>query len=298
MGWRWCIFSSKWFYIILLFVQKIGQKDQCKEFLFKRFSRIYPVYWIVLSAVLIIWPSRFGTRFEMKDILKSYLLIPQTKLPILGVTWFLSFIIFFYFIFAILIYFNKKISYPLISVWILGVLLKSFGIIHNTNFYVNFIFSNYFIEIIVGCLISIIFIRKPNKKPILTLLIGFIIFLLIFYKIINGSILKNSTESKLLLSLAVGLIILGCSSYEFSHYLYFPKSILAIGDASYSIFLTHFNILTFTDILNKRLGFHSIVEFLYHIFILIVLGIIIYYKIEKTSINCINILRLHQKHQV
>ena len=278
--------------------KKIGQKDQCKEFLLKRLSRIYPVYWIVLSAVLIVWPSYFGTRFMMKDIIKSYLLVPQTKLLILGVTWFLSYIVFFYLIFAILIYFNKKISYSLITVWFIGVLLNSIGVIHSTSFYINFIFSNHFIEIIVGCLIAVSFIRKPIKKPILSLLIGSIIFILTFYQIINGSILRSSTESKFLFSLAVGLIILGCASHEVTHNLDFPKSVLAIGDASYAIFLTHFNILTFTNLLNKRLGFHSIVEFLYHTIILIVLGIVFYYTVEKSVINYINILRTHPKYEV
>ena len=278
--------------------KKIGQRDQCKEFIFKRLSRIYPIYWVILSTVLIIWPSYFGTRFGIKDIIKSYLLVPQTILPILGVTWFLSYIVFFYLIFAISIYFDKKISFPLISVWVIGVLLSSFGVIHNTNFYVNFIFSKHFIEIIAGCLIAIIFIKKPNKKPYFPLLIGFIIFLLTYYQIINGFILRDSTESKLLFSLAVGLIILGCVSYELNHNLYFPKSTIAIGDASYTIFLTHFNILTFTNLLNMRLGFHSILEFLYHITVLIVLGIVIYYKVEKPVTNCINILYSHQKLQV
>ncbi len=275
--------------------KKIGQKDQCMEFLFKRLSRIYPVYWIVLTAVLIIWPSYFGGNFRIMDIIKSYLLVPQEQLPILGVTWFLSYIVFSYLIFAILIYFNKKISYTLIFAWVLGVLLNSFGVINTTNFYVDFIFSNHFIEIIAGCLIAFMFIKKPVKKPIFAILIGCIIFLLVFYRIIGGAILRNSTESMFLFSLAVGLIILGCASYEFSHDITFPKSVLAIGDASYAIYLTHFNILAFTDILNKKLGFHSIAEFLYHTIILILLGIVFYYRVEKPVINCINILNSHKK---
>lgn len=277
--------------------KKIGHKDQCKDFIFKRLSRIYPVYWVVLSAVLIVWPSYFDIRYEIKDILKSYLLVPQTKLPVLGVTWFLSYIVFFYLLFAMIIYFNKKISYPLISGWLIGVLLNSFGIISHPNFYFNFIFSNHFVEIVAGCLVAIIFIKKPLKKPILAISSGFILFLMIFNNIINGSIIRNSTESILLFSLAVGLIILGCAVYESINDLDFPKSILAIGDASYAIFLTHFNILAFSKFFNKRFVFHSTAEFLYYTIILISLGIIIYYVVEKNIIKYINILRLHQAEQ-
>lgn len=302
------IFYNGWIGVDVFFVlsgfilyytsyKKIGHKDQCKDFMFKRLSRIYPVYWVVLSAVLIVWPSYFGIRYEMKDIVKSYLLIPQTKLPVLGVTWFLSYVVFFYLMFAMIIYFNKKISYPLIFSWFIGVLLNSFGIVQHTNFYFNFIFSNHFIEIVAGCMIALVFIRKPIKKPILTFLSGFMLFLFIFNKIINGSILRDSTESKFLFSLAVGLIILGCAVYESSNDLDFPKSILVIGDASYAIFLTHFNILAFSEIFNRRFGFHSKTEFIYYSMILIILGIVIYYMVEKTIINSINILRLHKLNQ-
>jgi exopolysaccharide production protein ExoZ len=274
--------------------KNIGQKDRCKEFLFKRLSRIYPVYWIILTAVLIIWPSYFGGRYMIMDIIKSYLLVPQEQLPILGVAWFLSYIIFAYFVFAILIYFKKKTSYTVILAWVVGVLLNSFGLLP-VNLYVDFIFSSHFIEIIAGCIVAVIFIKRPVKKPILSIFMGSIIFLGIYYLIIDGYIIRNSTESMFLFSLAVGLIILGCVSYELSHDIAFPKSVIALGDASYTIYLTHFSLLSFTDILNNKLGFHSIVELSFHIFVLILLGTVFYYQVEKRVTKSINILYSHKK---
>jgi len=277
--------------------KKIAQKGQCKDFLFKRLSRIYPVYWIVLSAVLIIWPSYFGAwyLYSIMDILNSFMLMPQEALPVLGVTWFLSFTVFSYFIFAILIFFKKKTSYTIVTAWVLGVLLNSFELLPTTNIYVDFIFSNHYIEIIAGYLIAFMFMKNPVKKPILSLLSGCILFLIIFYQIIDGALVRNSTASMFLFSLAVGLIILGCVSYEFNRDISFPKSVLAVGDASYAIYLTHFNLLTFTDLFNQKLGLHSITAFLYHTILLILLGILFYYFVEKRVINNMNLISRYKK---
>jgi exopolysaccharide production protein ExoZ len=97
-----------------------------REFLAKRFFRLYPVYWCVVLAAIIL--KLFGvlmpTSYEPVPILYSMTLLPHSEgsdaRPFLAVTWSLEFEIMFYLLAAFIV--------PIFRVWGLAAVL--FGLVY------------------------------------------------------------------------------------------------------------------------------------------------------------------------
>lgn len=100
-------------YIIYKSTAKLsGAPGDVRLFLLKRFLRIYPNYWIWTTVILCGWLIGAVLRshdFKCDFILRSYLLLPMIKPdgslqhPLLDQGWTLSFEIYFYLVFAVLI---------------------------------------------------------------------------------------------------------------------------------------------------------------------------------------------------
>ena len=71
------------------------------EFLIDRFVRIYPIYWVFLGVLLAIWSVGFYKTLNPSsaDVLRAVLLVPTDHL-LLSVSWTLVYEVYFYLIFA------------------------------------------------------------------------------------------------------------------------------------------------------------------------------------------------------
>ena len=89
------------FIIFYIHEKDIHKPDRFRSFLLKRLSRVYPLYWFVVGVKLI---SSWGLSgfnpagFDLSwNFLSSIVLLPQKQeFLILGVSWTLSFELFFY----------------------------------------------------------------------------------------------------------------------------------------------------------------------------------------------------------
>lgn len=136
----------------------IGNRQKLKGFITKRFLRIFPIYWIVTLLVLpllFIAPSLSEqTSRGIGFILMSIILFPQEVHPIIGVAWTLTYELFFYAMFSLLILLPKKWSFPIIVSWIAAII--GFFIIGNwvnldsLNYYLRFVFNPLCLEFIFG----------------------------------------------------------------------------------------------------------------------------------------------------
>lgn len=134
-----CRFASTWhagaagvdlFFLISGFVMvqstrgKFGQNGSGREFMLRRLVRIVPLYWLYTSVMLILVLLPFtlkGQVFSGPYTLLSYLFIPALNptsgldLPLLAPGWTLSYEMYFYAIFAVLLRFEEKRLLPAIG---------------------------------------------------------------------------------------------------------------------------------------------------------------------------------------
>lgn len=238
------------FIITFIHHQDIGKKTKSVSYLIKRFARIYPTYWAVNMIIIplhFLFPQ-FGAGDETNPykIINSVLLLPQTQAPIIHAAWSLTNEVYFYLMFGLLIFIGFRRILPLIILIIIGTFLESFFFLRGTDVfldpYVKLIFSYYNIEFLLGCLSAYLVTKYKIKQRKTLLLSGIIIFLLmIVYERFKGDV---ESLRVYVYGIPSFLIITALSSSELNNLLQipkklFPRLLVFLGDASFSIYITH-----------------------------------------------------------
>jgi exopolysaccharide production protein ExoZ len=232
---------------IMVYVHRsaIGKKDQLKSFLVKRAVRIYPIYWIITLTVLcfflVIPGFANNTDLSLGRLIVSLLLIPQNDKPILDVGWTLIYELYFYFLFSIAIWLKPKHSVPILSTWLFFTILHFCKIVNfrESFFLLKLVFGNMNLEFVLGCLAGYIVI-KYNKK------LGkyrWILFGIanLGYVILGMLVAWRNIDFDRITTFAVlsAMLIIAATSIDLKDSPKIPYVLIFLGDASYSIFLTH-----------------------------------------------------------
>ncbi|MFG6093959.1 acyltransferase [Leptothoe sp. ISB3NOV94-8A] len=291
------------FFLALSSFKYMGHRHTAKAFLIKRCVRIYPLYWLLSLCVIPVYflvPS-FGKGHEQDIgvIIKSLLLIPQEHPPILSVAWFLSHLVLFYLAFTAVILLPKVASKLILAglsvsaVFMLTDILSGFQLRNNNHFLLNFIFSYYNFEFAGGWLIGIFFRRIQLKKSVSLwiLLTGCCTFMM--SGLLDVYILQTSANNSgfahyyefVAYGLSSILIVGGAAFLEKDHKLSVSKGFVVLGTASFSIYLTHYLILSiFTKVIQvigiNSIGFYTIGMMLACV-ATVLIGCIIHFYVEK-----------------
>ena len=239
---------------IIFFVHQadLGRRDRLQPFLLKRLIRIYPLYWLVTLVILPIYflvpKTGYGYERDLAVIVKSLLLIPQQHFPILIVGWSLSHEMLFYLLFTLVILLPVRHSIRLVSGWLCGTLilflseLFRLGTLEQYGF-IQFIFNAHNLEFASGCLVAALVLQKCFKEQkTFFLLAGTTLFLLFG---VAQAVRSLSLSPVLAYGIPSALIVLGAASFDLqrSHHQTnnrLLKFFTSLGDASYSIYLTHY----------------------------------------------------------
>jgi len=278
---------------IMVYVHRsaIGKKDQLKSFLVKRGVRIYPIYWIITLTVLcffLVIPGFANNKdLSLGQLIVSLLLIPQKDKPILDVGWTLIYEIYFYVLFSIAIWLKPKHSAPILSAWLLVTILNSCKLINfpKSFFLLNQVFGNMNLEFVLGCLAAYIVIKYNNK-------IGkyrWILFGIanLGYVILGMLVAWRNIEFDRISTFAVlaAMLIIAATSIDLKDSPKIPQIFTYLGDASYSIFLTHGPLISATTKLLQKanLGkyFDSFFAPALVALITVIAGCIFYSLVEK-----------------
>ncbi len=235
------------FIILKAHRRDIGQSRQFASFVWKRFRRIYPIYWIVLAGVIpvfFVYPSLGGgTKTTLDTLINSFLLarlLPSAN-QVLDVSWTLFHEVLFYATFSILVL-NKRLGTIVVSLWIavsLVVLVLGPRLPELLQFY----FSPLHLLFALGMASAELVRRRWVPVPLCQLVVGLVLFATV------AMIDTRLDDPKLMwLSICYGLasaIILSAAiEIERSGWFRVPRTMVVLGDASYSIYLVHFPALS------------------------------------------------------
>ena len=170
----------------------IGQPDYFNFFIKRRIVRIYPTYWIIISLFLLLQvmlPSFYKTHFsfDIKNILSTFLLFPGHAM-VNGVSWTLSYEIFFYILFSLSFFIPaKKWSFYLAMLYaVVIILLPASGYnFKNENSWLNLLTYPMNVEFFMGVVAAVVIPKISQKTAMPLIITGIIIFLL-------NAILSNS----------------------------------------------------------------------------------------------------------
>ena len=273
------------------------------KFLKRRFIRIFPIYWIIITGFLILQlalPAFYNTHFDtgIGNILKTYLLLPG-HIMLNGVSWSLTNELFFYLLFTLaLIIPNKKYSlYLLIAYFIFLVIFAVIVPVENANVYVGMLTFPMNIEFLLGVFIVLIVNKISNNWVYPLLIMGILLFVAGAFLSNNEiAVISNSSNPALSRVLLFGLpsflIILSVVKLELNRTVKIHNVFLQMGDASYSIYLIHLPVVAaFFKLLVKFNINNPVLIFLLTCILFIgicVAGIFIFHKIEQPLIKKLN----------
>ena len=270
-------------------------------FLAKRIIRIVPLYWIALlwtsGPYWILWLSTANSPLDVVlnpnpdliAIVKDFFFIPHLSIdedeageifPVLIQGWTLNYEMFFYCLFALSMFFGK---YRLFAVSLVLVALVLTGKFHKFTDVAGLVYTaSILIEFVFGMMVFYVYTKTRHlsfdRVPLVVL--GVVGFLLLN----SGS----SVNDKYVLAVAASIIVL-----VFIHAFHgiHSRPLKLLGDASYSIYLFHPAAFQLTRWFISygglsREGLVNIVLIVFmQVMTALVIGIAIYYLIEKPMLN-------------
>lgn len=274
-----CSFVSIWqtgaagvdlFFIISGFVMvqstqgKFLKNGSSREFILKRLIRIVPLYWLCTSVMLSgeFWLRTLKSQvFSGQYVIKSYLFIPALSpvsglaLPLLPPGWTLSYEMYFYAFFALLLRFHPRFLLPTIST--VFFLLAMIGLrITSPDPILKVITSPLLLEFVLGCYLASLVNKKHISSQTCYLMIVGSLTALINVKYLSSDIdLRLVTWGLPAFFLTAGFVFLEKNG---SRFLQERRFLTVLGDSSYSTYLTHtFVVLGISALLKRKIILHT-----------------------------------------
>ena len=278
-----------------------------RHFFYLRLSRIYPLYWLVTAVVLVIFLSHptflNAPHFSLSFVIHSFLLLPQSSLPLLMVGWSLVHEMYFYVVFATFLLLPRKYLPYLLFAW-LCVVIEGWRHVDpfspEQNQYLRFAFSPVTVEFIAGCFLGLLMFENKKIKATTNfiyplalpcLLLGFILLVTLWhYFSFNTETIDVMGWTRVyLFTLPYVLMIYGVVAMERNGRWTAPAAVVRVGDHSYSIYLTHILVLSVCGRLWKTFAWQGYLDNIV-ILILAIAGVLLcgrwcYNNIEKPLLD-------------
>lgn len=273
-------FGVDLFFIISGFIMAMSARknENLSEFFIKRFFRIYPLYFVVLTLYILL----SFNEYSLPQIIKSYLLIPidyKSEMPyygysIMAIAWTLTYEFWFYFIFGI----SKKLSYKnkfiissvLLSapvVLVNGINIDAFhanyvlnwGVFNNIQFITNPVVYNFILGILSFNICVFVSKHKELLRPALSLVLP----LLLLYGVIGVVSIRGMGHGINQWGWYCFIIVTSIVISEmYFKDMYANSKMVYLGEISFSIYLIHpllFILVNsyhpFIDVFNSLSGF-------------------------------------------
>ncbi len=303
------------FIIFYIHAQDIDRPSRLGRYLYKRFVRIYPLYWFILLLLL---PRYLGRISNSNYLLENITLLRLTKFDkIIDVSWTLSYEIFFYIIFLSLILHRGLgilgificaclSSYSLITGYFLEIpyiistiTTINYGtlnnLIHIASDPINFLF-------LMGVISSAIYFRiahhysTKDSLGVIALVVGISIFIsvAIVYNI-YGYTIMSSRHYYLLWGLASMFLMIAPASVHVESFFKDSRTLMFLGNASYSLYLVH---LIIQKLMMDSLVIRSMNPYLIFFLLIsisVILGVGVYLLIERPLLERFNHLNKNNR---
>lgn len=226
-----------------------------RRFMVSRLTRIYPLWWVcagIMAAYFWVTygmpaaPDRVSDSSEaFAYAAKSFLLIPQDVPPMLGLGWTLIHEMFFYLVFAGLLFLPRKYLPSALGIWavvtIFGAQLVEPAAYARNLF--ELISSPLSLEFIAGGLAGYLVTKGQIWTPKILILSGAILACLGLLLFPNIEIGSYTTRRVAVFTLPFLLMTYGWVGCELQDKLSAPQWLIRLGDWSYSLYLTHYIVL-------------------------------------------------------
>ena len=254
------------FIITFVHFKEIGTFQNIPRYLWRRFSRIYPIYWtFLLLSILLTTLARLATGkgflldMGLNDIVGTvFLLISEGEPKYIGPAWSLQYEVLFYTIFCCLLI-SRRIGSLLFITWamlLLGHSLSFFDL--DLPFKLD---SPHCLQFLCGVAVGWLARRYPLKASKLMLAGVLLTFIAGVIFEVYGPFERHSGIGRVILGFTSAFILATLVGLENNRTLHTPNWLARIGSVSYSIYLGHILFINITFMVLVKLGlYHALPE--------------------------------------
>ncbi|MBT0769820.1 acyltransferase [Kineosporia sp. J2-2] len=256
-----------------------------RRFLMRRAVRIYPAYWLATAPILALFlvaPGMVNSSADDKpQVLASLFLLPQPGLPLLMVGWTLTFEMYFYLVFALILLLPARGRIPALVGW--GVVTAALAglFADSANPWLATVGAPIALEFLFGALVGGLIVRGRFVAPALFTLVG-----------TAGAAAALAVDGfpgtwyrAVPVGLCMAVVVYGVVGLEQRRDRVAPAWLQALGDASYSMYLWHVLVLTALGrVVLVRLPADPVVHaaaLLFSVLMVVITSIIAYRVLEK-----------------
>lgn len=218
------------------------------RFLMRRAIRIFPMYWLVtlllyglfsaLPGLLLNWVGGHSNL-----ALSLALLVPRGRYPLLWVGWTLVFEMYFYYVFAASLNFSRRLALTLIGGWAALIVVLQFVPL-SQNIWYKTLTDGLVLEFTLGVLAGTLVAKKMvlRTAPSLGLVaLACVALTFAFHAAYDPrhELHVDLPLRFLTVGMPMALLLYGAVCLEARKKFAIPATFLFLGDASYSIYLTH-----------------------------------------------------------
>lgn len=289
----------------LMWITTSGKEVSPGSFMLKRLMRIVPLYWMLTltaGAAALLAPSLLKhTLFEISHFVSSLMFFPAANpsylepseaglllTPILVPGWTLNYEMFFYVVFAFALFFPQRLRLPLVAGTFVALAIARVALSGNAlalQFYGNPIVFEFVLGMGVAMLVKRRALIDARWAGLLTVLA------------LAAMLLANMADLVVSRAVAFGIpaafVVYGLCCLEIRGVLRNFKYLRIVGDASYSLYLTHvFTLVVCRLIFQHVYKADSLATELAFIALCLALsvagGVITYYVYEKPTSGLLN----------
>ena len=225
------------------------QPDAAKNFIINRFTRVIPLYYtfttLMIFTIIAVPGGVKEAIFDPWQFITSYLFIPYERYdgriaPILSLGWTLNYEMFFYLIFAVCLFLPKR--FVAIAVIAILLTLSLIGTIlpHDSPAFLSFWTNNIIIEFAFGIVVAVLYRRHGKALANWGIAVTLLLTGLILLYILNTPPRPLDLPRFILAGVPAVMMVTGATLFlPLSAEGRLPKSGIALGDSSYSLYLTH-----------------------------------------------------------
>lgn len=230
-----------------------GRNHEVVRFLWGRFTRIYPTYWLyffLTLGVYLVKPMWVNALYgHHAELISSFFLLPNQH-PLVMVSWSLSHELWFYSVFAVLLNLKEKWLLPALLVWggIIAI-ANTFVMIAELPISARLVLHPYSLEFIAGALVAIFLSSKyscgiSSRTFSLAMTVGIAVLAAGFSFAFAPTVLMDISIARTsIIGALFGSLVLLLAILERKMRTRVPPAMQSIGDFSYTMYLSHVLVL-------------------------------------------------------
>lgn len=252
-----------------------------KHYGLKRLTRIYPAYLPMGIGLLVLYAAMPGLSAGGRDysLASSLLLVPANDAPALSVAWTLVHELLFYGVFLLFFVSWRALAAGLVA-WAITILVANFWF--TPSGWLRYPLSLLNIEFMFGVgaawVVRAQALRSNGRWFLVSGVAISLVALWLMMQVMSGYM-------RLLFAIGLALLIVGFTLREHLRPVQWPRFMLLMGGASYSIYLIHNPLLSLTQRVAGKIGLAWPAAMAFGILLSLLAGWLYYLFVERTALQ-------------